>query len=216
MTELQNKPWLKSYPDGVSSNINFDEYKSLVDMFEKTTQRFNNKKAFTNFGVSITFNQVSSYTNNLAAFLQNKLNLPKGSRVAIMMPNLLQYPISTFGILKAGLIVENINPLYTERELESQLINSQSETIIILENFVSSLEKIIHKTKINNIIITSVGELLGTKGKIMNFVLRKIKKMVPKYSLDKFYKFSDIINNKEKHIFKALDYNRCFRIFNNT
>ena len=204
MTELQNKPWLKSYPDGVSSNIDFDEYKSLVDMFEKTTQRFNNKKAFTNFGVSITFNQVSSYTNNLAAFLQNKLNLPKGSRVAIMMPNLLQYPISTFGILKAGLIVENINPLYTERELESQLVNSQSETIIILENFASSLEKIIHKTKINNIIITSVGELLGTKGKIMNFVLRKIKKMVPKYSLDKFYKFSDIINNKEKHIFKEI------------
>ncbi len=204
MTELQNKPWLKSYPDGVSSNIDFDEYKSLVDMFEKTTQRFNNKKAFTNFGVSITFNQVSSYTNNLAAFLQNKLNLPKGSRVAIMMPNLLQYPISTFGILKAGLIVENINPLYTERELESQLINSQSETIIILENFVSSLEKIIHKTKINNIIITSVGELLGTKGKIMNFVLRKIKKMVPKYNLDKSYKFSEIINNKEKHIFKKI------------
>ena len=204
MPELQNKPWLKSYPDGVSSNIDFYEYKSLVDMFEKTTQRFNNKKAFTNFGVSITFNQVSSYTNNLAAFLQNKLNLPKGSRVAIMMPNLLQYPISTFGVLKAGLIVENINPLYTERELESQLINSQSETIIILENFVSSLEKIIHKTKINNIIITSVGELLGTKGKIMNFVLRKIKKMVPKYSLDKFYKFSDIINNKEKYIFKEI------------
>ena len=204
MPELQNKPWLKSYPDGVSSNIDFYEYKSLVDMFEKTTQRFNDKKAFTNFGVSITFNQINSYTNNLAAFLQNKLNLPKGSRVAIMMPNLLQYPISTFGVLKAGLIVENINPLYTERELESQLINSQSETIIILENFVSSLEKIIHKTKINNIIITSVGELLGTKGKIMNFVLRKIKKMVPKYSLDKFYKFSDIINNKEKHIFKEI------------
>tara|TARA_B100000965_G_scaffold406450_1_gene445458 strand:- start:1776 stop:3452 length:1677 start_codon:yes stop_codon:yes gene_type:complete len=204
MPELQNKPWLKSYPDGVSSNIDFYEYKSLVDMFEKTTQRFNDKKAFTNFGVSITFNQINSYTNNLAAFLQNKLNLPKGSRVAIMMPNLLQYPISTFGVLKAGLIVENINPLYTERELESQLINSQSETIIILENFVSSLEKIIHKTKINNIIITSVGELLGTKGKIMNFVLRKIKKMVPKYSLDKFYKFSDIINNKEKYIFKEI------------
>ena len=147
MDEFANKPWLKSYPDGVSSNIDFDEYKSLVDMFEKTTQRFNNKKAFTNFGVSITFNQVSSYTNNLAAFLQNKLNLPKGSRVAIMMPNLLQYPISTFGILKAGLIVENINPLYTERELESQLINSKSETIIILETFAHLIESSDSATK---------------------------------------------------------------------
>ena len=199
-----SKPWLKSYPTGVSSTIKFDEFNSLVDMFEQTVERFHAKKAFTNFGVSLTFDQLQNKSSNLTAFLQNELNLSKGSIVSIMMPNLLQYPICTFGILKGGMIVENINPLYTERELESQLVNSQSETIIILENFASSLEKIIHKTKINNIIITSVGELLGTKGKIMNFVLRKIKKMVPKYSLDKFYKFSDIINNKEKHIFKEI------------
>ena len=112
---MQKKPWLKSYPEGVSSNIQFDEYHSLVDMFEKTTHRFKTKKAFTNFGISLTFDQIYLKSSNLAAFLQNKLNLPKGSRVAIMMPNLLQYPISTFGILKAGLIVENINTLYTER-----------------------------------------------------------------------------------------------------
>ena len=129
-----NKPWLKNYPKGVSSTINFDEYNSLVDMFDKTCERFASNKAFTNFGISLTFDDVYKKSLNLASFLQNELNLTKGSSVAIMMPNLLQYPISTFGILKAGLIVENVNPLYTERELEIQLLNSKSESIIILEN----------------------------------------------------------------------------------
>ena len=106
-----DKPWLKNYPEGVSSNINFDEYSSLVDMFEKTCNRFSSNKAFTNFGVSFTFKEIYQKSSNLASFFQNELNLSQGSRVAIMMPNILQYPISTFGILKAGLIVENINPL---------------------------------------------------------------------------------------------------------
>ena len=114
--------------------------------------------------MSFSFKEIYQKSSNLAFFLQNELNLAKGSRVAIMMPNILQYPISTFGILKAGLIVENINPLYTSRELETQLIDSKSETIIILENFAHLIEKILHKTSIKNIIITSVGELLGIKG----------------------------------------------------
>ena len=184
MDEFANKPWLKSYPKGVSDKINFDEFNSLVDMFEKTVKRFHNKSAFTNFGVTLTFNQIHHKSTNLSAFFQNELKLNKGSIVSIMMPNLLQYPICTFGILKAGLIVENINPLYTERELEAQLKNSQSETIIILENFAHLIEKIKYNTNLKNIIITSVGELLGAKGVLMNFVLRKIKKMVPKYNLD--------------------------------
>ncbi len=195
MDEFANKPWLKSYPKGVSDKINFDEFNSLVDMFEKTVKRFHNKSAFTNFGVTLTFDQIHHKSTNLSAFFQNELKLNKGSIVSIMMPNLLQYPICTFGILKAGLIVENINPLYTERELEAQLQNSQSETIIILENFAHLIEKIKHKTNLKNVIITSVGELLGAKGVLMNFVLRKIKKMVPKYNLDQSYKFIDIINN---------------------
>ncbi len=195
MDEFANKPWLKSYPKGVSDKINFDEFNSLVDMFEKTVKRFHNKSAFTNFGVTLTFNQIHHKSTNLSAFFQNELKLNKGCIVSIMMPNLLQYPICTFGILKAGLIVENINPLYTERELEAQLKNSQSETIIILENFAHLIEKIKHKTNLKNVIITSVGELLGAKGVLMNFVLRKIKKMVPKYNLDQSYKFIDIINN---------------------
>ena len=193
-----NKPWLKNYPKGVSSNINFDEYSSLVDMFNKTCERFGSKKAFTNFGISLTFNDIFKKSSNLAFFLKNELNLTKGSRVAIMLPNLLQYPITTFGILKAGLIVENINPLYTARELEAQLLNSQSETIIILENFAHLIEKILQKTRIKNIIITSVGELLGSKGIVMNFILRNLKKMVPKYNIDKCYNFSKIINSRNK------------------
>ena len=105
MNDSINKPWLKNYPQGVSSNIKFDEYSSLVDMFNKTCERFSSKNAFTNFGISLTFNDIFEKSSNLAFFLKNELNLPKGSRVAIMMPNLLQYPITTFGILKAGLIV---------------------------------------------------------------------------------------------------------------
>ena len=197
-----DKPWLKNYPEGVSSNINFDEYSSLVDMFEKTCNRFSSNKAFTNFGVSFTFKEIYQKSSNLASFFQNELNLSQGSRVAIMMPNILQYPISTFGILKAGLIVENINPLYTARELETQLINSKSETIIILENFAHLIEKIIHKTVVKNIIITSAGELLGIKGFLINFVLRKIKKMVPEYKIDKFYTFSKIIEKNDKYEIK--------------
>ena len=173
-----NKPWLKSYPTGVSSTIKFDEFNSLVDMFEKTCKRFPNNKAFTNFGVSLTFNEIYLKSINLAFFLQNNLNLTKKSSIAIMMPNLLQYPISTFGILKAGFIVENINPLYTERELETQLINSNSETIIILENFAHILENVLHKTNIKNIIITSVGDLLGAKGILMNFIWKGLRKKV--------------------------------------
>ena len=204
MTKINNKPWLKNYPDGVASTIKFDEYSSLVDMFEKTCAQFNSKKAFTNFGTSLTFNEIYNKSLNLAFFLQDKFKLVKGDRVAIMMPNLLQYPICTFGILKAGLIVENINPLYTERELENQLCDSNSETIIILENFAHLVEKIKHKTKLKNIIITSVGELLGMKGILMNFLLRKITKKVPKYNIPNFCKFSEVINNNNKKEIKNI------------
>ena len=193
MEKILNKPWLKNYPTGISPEIHFDEYSSLVDMFNKTCKQFNQKIAFTNFGIKMSFKELEDKSCALASFLQNILKLSKGSRVAIMMPNVLQYPICTFGILKAGLIVENVNPLYTQRELETQLKDSQSETIIIIENFAYSLEQVITNTSIKNVIITSAGELLGFKGHLINFVIRKIKKMVPKYNLNKTYNFSKII-----------------------
>ena len=153
-----NKIWLKNYPKGISPEIKFDEFLSLNDMFEKTCDKFNDKIAFTNFGVEMSFKELKIKSTSLAFFLRNKLKLEKGSRVSI---------------LKAGLIVENINPLYTKRELELQIQDSKTDTIIILENFVHLIEESVKNNSIKNIIITSVGELLGIKGVMINFMIRK-------------------------------------------
>ena len=155
------KIWLKSYPKGVPSEINLDEFSSLVDLFDKTCERFNEKTAFTNFGVKISFSELRSHSENLSSYFINELKLKKGDRVSIMMPNILQYPMTTFGILKSGLVVDNINPLFTPRELKAQLNDSGSETIVIAENFAANLQKVINETSIKNVIITSLGEFLG-------------------------------------------------------
>ena len=168
------KIWLKSYPEGVPSEVNLDEFSSLVDLFNKTCERFDEKPAFVNFGVDVSFKKLKFYSESLSSYLLNDLNLAKGDRVSIMMPNILQYPISTFGILKSGLIVDNINPLFTARELEAQLNDSGSETIIIAENFASNLQEILPKTAIKNVIITSLGDFLGFKGKILGPLSFKI------------------------------------------
>ena len=203
-----NKYWLKSYPKGVSSEINLDEFSSLVDLFDQSCNRFNKKTSFTNFGVKISFSDLKTFSESLSSFLINNLKLQKGERVSIMMPNILQYPITTFGILKSGLVVDNINPLFTPRELKAQLIDSGSETIVIAENFASNLQKIIIETKIKNVIITNVGELLGFKGVLLNFVLRRIKKLVPKYSIPNSIKFSEVIKIGSKYKFKNQDIDR--------
>ena len=148
------KIWLKSYPKGVPAEITLDEFTSLVDLFDKTCERFDEKTSFTNFGVKISFKQLKSYSENLSSYFLNELKLNKGDRVAIMMPNVLQYPITTFGILKSGLVVDNINPLFTPRELKAQLNDSGSETIVIAENFAANLQEIISETSVKNIIIT--------------------------------------------------------------
>ena len=202
-----NKIWLKNYPKGISPEIKFDEFLSLNDMFEKTCDKFNDKIAFTNFGVEMSFKELKIKSTSLAFFLRNKLKLEKGSRVSIMMPNILQYPICTFGILKAGLIVENINPLYTKRELELQIQDSKTDTIIILENFVHLIEESVKNNSIKNIIITSVGELLGIKGVMINFMIRKIKKAVPSFNINNYYNFSDAINIKESKDYDFPDSN---------
>ena len=154
------KVWLKSYPKGVPSEINLDEFQSLVDLFNQTCERFNDQPAFTNFGVQVSFRELKSYSENLSSYLLNEFKLKKGDRVSIMMPNILQYPISTFGILKSGLVIDNINPLFTHRELKAQLNDSGSETIIIAENFASNLQSILKETTIKNVLITSSGNWL--------------------------------------------------------
>ena len=196
------KIWLKSYPEGVPSEVNLDEFSSLVDLFNKTCERFDEKPAFVNFGVEVSFNKLKFYAESLSSYLLNELNLSKGDRVSIMMPNILQYPISTFGILKSGLIVDNINPLFTARELEAQLNDSGSETIIIAENFASNLQEIIPKTSIKNVIITSLGDFLGFKGKIINFVVKYIKRMVPPYNLPNAVNFKDALDTGSQQVFQ--------------
>ena len=202
------KIWLKSYPEGVSPEIPLDEFSSLVDLFDQTCQRFGEKTAFTNFGVEVSFNKIKTLSENLASYLTNELNLKKRERVSIMMPNILQYPICTFGILKAGLIVENINPLFTPRELKKQLLDSGSQTIIIAENFASSIEQIISQTSIKNVIITSLGDFLGLKGKLINFVVKYVKKMVPNYSLPQAVNFKEALNKGSKFTFQSPTINR--------
>ena len=196
------KIWLKSYPKGVPAEINLDEFTSLVDLFDKTCERFDEKTAFTNFGVKINFKQLKSYSENLSSYFLNELKLNKGDRVAIMMPNVLQYPITTFGILKSGLVVDNINPLFTPRELKAQLNDSGSETIVIAENFAANLQEIISETSVKNVIITSLGEFLGLKGILINFVIRKIRKMVPKYSLPNSQNFKEALKIGSNFSFK--------------
>ncbi len=178
-----SKPWLKNYPKGIPENINPETYTSLIEMFEDTFEKYKDLPAFDCMGKSLSFNQINRESRNFAAYLQS-IGLVAGDRIAIMMPNLLQYPIALFGALRAGLIVVNTNPLYTPREMKHQFIDSGANAIVIVENFAEKLEQILPETQIKHIILASVGEMLSfPKSFIVNFVVRNIKKMVPKHHL---------------------------------
>ena len=186
---MSNLPWLKSYPDFVSENADFS-YNNLVEIFDNSVSKYGDQIAYKNMGVEISFNDVSKHVDALVWYLQNKTNLKKGDKIALQMPNLLQYPIAIFACLKAGLVIVNTNPLYTADEMLHQYTDSEAKAIIILENFASKLEEILSKTKIETVITTTIGDLLGgLKGSIVNFVIRNIKKdaegnkMVPPFSL---------------------------------
>lgn len=178
------KIWLKRYPPGVPAEINPDDYPSLVDIFESSCQKFGKLDAFANMGYAMSFAELDEKSRHFAAYLQKGLGLQKGDRVAIMMPNLLQYPVTLFGILRAGLTVVNVNPLYTPRELEHQMKDAGATTIIIIANFANVLAEVIGKTPVKNVIVTEVGDLLPfPKWLLTNLVVKYIKKMVPAYSL---------------------------------
>jgi long-chain acyl-CoA synthetase len=174
--------WLKSYPEGVPADIDVNQYESVRELFEECVKQFAARPAFTCMGKTITFGDLDRQSNAFGAFLQGR-GLKKGDRVALMMPNILQYPICLFGTLRAGCTVVNVNPLYTPRELEHQLNDSGAETIVIVENFAHVLAEVLAKTKVKNVIVTSMGELLGWKGLLVNVVVRHVKKMVPAYTL---------------------------------
>ena len=178
-----DKIWLKSYPPGVPAQIDPDEYRSLVHLFDDAFARYATRNAFVSMGRYLSYGELNAYSRHLGAWLQ-ATGLQKGARVAIMAPNLLQYPIALVAILRAGYTVVNVNPLYTPRELEHQLIDSGSEAIIVLENFATTLEQVLPRTGIRHVVLASTGDMLGTlRGALVNFTVRKVKKLVPAFQL---------------------------------
>ena len=177
------KPWLKHYPVGTPSLLEFDSRRTLVTLLDESEKKYPDHLAFTNFGVSIDFTKIAQDSRSFAAYLQNVLGLKKGDRIAMMMPNLLQYPVAIFAALRAGLIVVNVNPLYTPRELKHQLQDSGAKTIIIFENSAHVLSAINDDLEMEHVIITKIGDYLGIKGRLMNFVVKYVKRMVPSYKL---------------------------------
>jgi long-chain acyl-CoA synthetase len=189
------KVWLeKSYPPGVPHEIDADKYSSLVEVFNKYVGIYAERPAFINMGAEITFGQLEQQAQAFAAYLQQEFGLVKGDKFAIMVPNCLQYPVALFGALLAGLTVVNVNPLYTSRELEHQLKDSGAKGMLIIENFAHTLEKVIANTALENVIITSLGDRLGTvKGTIVNCVIKYVKKMVPAFTLDNTTPFNTVL-----------------------
>ncbi|WP_053404770.1 AMP-binding protein [Persicobacter sp. CCB-QB2] len=196
---MNNKPWLQNYPQGVSEHINPAVYTNLIELIEEAVNTYGEQIAFENMGAAMTFNQIDQLSDDFAAYLQQSLGLKKGDRIAIQMPNLLQYPIVMFGALKAGLIVVNTNPLYTTHEMAHQFKDSGAKAIVIVANFASNLEEILTDTDIKHVIVTKLGDLLGgLKGNIVNFVVKHIKKMVPPYQLDGHVSFKDALKEGSK------------------
>ena len=203
------KPWLDSYEKGVKAEIDETLYQSIPDVFRQSVEKFANQPAFQNMGKTLTYAEVGKLAEDFASYLQNVLKLPRGERVAIMLPNLLQYPIALFGILQAGLVVVNTNPLYTPRELEHQLKDSGATTIIVLENFANTLELVLPRTQIKHVIVASVGEMFGFfKGSLINFVLRKVKKMVPEYRISDTIPFQTALKEGAAHTFRPVSLTR--------
>ncbi|MGK9039917.1 long-chain fatty acid--CoA ligase [Rhizobium sp. SA279] len=176
------KRWLASYPPGVPSEIPASAHASLVELLEKSCAQFADRKAFSSMGKSLTYRELDAETRAVAAWLQSR-GLEKGDRVAVMMPNILQNPVAVYGILRAGMIVVNVNPLYTPRELEHQLKDSGAKAIFVLENFAHVAQQAVPKTAVRHVVVAAMGDLLGLKGHIVNLVVRKVKKLVPAYTI---------------------------------
>jgi long-chain acyl-CoA synthetase len=191
------KPWLQHYPAGMPANIDPEQYPRLLDMLEDCFQKYGPLPAFTFMGKTLTFSEVDRLSRDFGAYLRLR-GLEPGDRIALMMPNLLQYPIALFGALRAGLIVVNTNPLYTPREMRHQFTDSGAKAIVIIENFAANLQQVIADTQIQTVILTSAGEMLGLKGVLVNFVVRRIKKMVPQYTLANTVCFNEALAQGRK------------------
>jgi long-chain acyl-CoA synthetase len=187
-----DKIWLKSYPPNVPAEIDPDQYRSLVQLMEESFQKYAANNAYVCMDKFLTYAELDECSRKMAAWLQSR-GMAKGARVAVMMPNVLQYPIALAAILRAGYTVVNVNPLYTPRELEHQLKDSGSEAIIVLENFAHTVEQVLPRTPVRHVVVASMGEMLGAKGVLVNFVVRNVKKLVPEFSLPNMVRFKDAL-----------------------
>jgi len=193
------RPWLNSYPPEVPAEIDVEEFNSVPAVFAASVEKFRDRPAYRNFGKTLTYGQADVLVDQFARYLLGELKLKKGDRVALMMPNCLQHPIVTFAILRAGLTVVNVNPLYTARELKHQLVDSGATVLVVVDNFGRTVQQAIAETPVKHVITSGLGDLLGFKGKIINFVLKYIKKMVPDYHLPGAVRFRDALAAGQKH-----------------
>jgi long-chain acyl-CoA synthetase len=199
------RPWLANYPKGLPANIDIDQYPNLNAFLSDAMTRFASKPAFYCMGKSLTYAEVDRQSRQLGAYLQSR-GLKPGDRIALMMPNLLQYPIALFACIRAGLVIVNTNPLYTPREMLFQFTDSDVKGIILVENFAANLQQILPKTRIEVVIVTSIGEMLGgVKGPITNFVVRSIKRMVPKYDLPNTVSFREAVTQGKRFTITPFD-----------
>ncbi len=201
METMTDRPWLSAYPDGVPADIDPTQYASLVELMEASFSKFADRCAYSFLGKDTTFGQTDTQSRALAAYLQS-LGLTKGDRVAIMMPNVPQYPVAVAAILRAGFVVVNVNPLYTPRELEHQLRDSGAKAIVIIENFAATLQKCIANTPVKHVVLAAMGDRLGLlKGALVNYVVRNVKKLVPAFSLPGAVRFNDALAHGERAAF---------------
>ncbi|RZF21877.1 MULTISPECIES: long-chain-fatty-acid--CoA ligase [Halobacteriovorax] len=197
------KPWLKHYQDGVAEEINPESYASIPSLLEESFKKFASKPSFHCMGKTLTYGEIDHLSKKFASYLQNDLGLQKGDRVAIMMPNILQYPVALFGILRAGMVCVNVNPLYTARELEHQLTDSQSKVIIIFENSASVLAEVVKNTPIEHVLVTQIGDMLKfPKSLLVNFVIKHVKKMVPSWDLPGAKSFLEALDKGDESKYK--------------
>jgi len=199
------RPWLNAYPPGVPAEIDPSQYQSLVQLMEESFRKFADRPAYSFMGKEVSYAQTDTMSKALAAYLQS-LGLTKGDRVAIMMPNVPQYPVAVAAILRAGLVVVNVNPLYTPRELEHQLKDSGSKAIIIIENFARTLQQCIAATPVKHVVLATMGDMLGmVKGGLVNYVVRKVKKMVPAYELPGAVRFNEAVSRGSRATLRPVD-----------
>ncbi|MDN3204593.1 AMP-binding protein [Algoriphagus sediminis] len=192
---MKDFPWLKFYPESVDKTVDIEAYDSLSDLFDESVKKYGDMPAYECMGKSITFNELDKMSAQFGSFLQNTLGLKKGARVAIQMPNTLQYPVAMFGVLRAGMVVVNTNPLYTPKEMKHQFNDSGADAVVIVANFASNLQKIQNEINAKHIIVTELGDLLGgLKGTIVNLVVKYVKKMVPAYSIPGAYSFKKALS----------------------